>query len=595
MTPPLISIFVRLMSMNCWDHWNPCQHIDGVGRNSALLVPACTDSGLHRFRITQIPDCKEASRMKEFANLYRALDETTKTSRKIAAMAAYFRDCDPGDGAWTVYFLSGRRLKRLVPVSLLRQWCAEKAVLPDWLFEECYGVVGDLAETIALLLPSSNRVSQDSLRVWVEDRIQPLSRLDVADRHFALMSAWNDLSPTERFVFNKLVTGGFRVGVSQGLVVRALAESSGVDAAVISHRLMGQWEPTPEFFATLVAADHGETSISQPYPFCLAHPLSGPVESLGDPSDWLMEWKWDGIRAQMIRRRGNTFLWSRGEELIQDRFPELTSAAESLPDGTVVDGEIVAWKDGRVLPFGELQRRIGRKTVGKKLLAEVPARFVAFDLLENNGSDLRTVALGHRRQQLEALFVGRCDSDAMMLSPRVDGSNWSQCEEVRRESRARNVEGLMLKRANSEYGVGRPTGVWWKWKVEPYTCDAVLIYAQQGHGRRAGQFSDYTFAVWQDGVLVPFAKAYSGLTDAEIREVDRFVREHTVEKFGPVRSVKPELVFELAFEDIGPSKRHKSGIAVRFPRMNRWRLDKKPEDADTLESIKALIGRKAQP
>jgi DNA ligase-1 len=532
--------------------------------------------------------------MKDFANLYRALDETTKTSRKVAAMAAYFRDCDPGDGAWTVYFLSGRRLKRLVPVGMLRQWCAETVGLPDWLFEECYGVVGDLAETIALLLPSNHRVSQDSLHVWVEDRIQPLSRLDIADRNSALKSAWSELSPAERFVFNKLVTGGFRVGVSQGLVVRALAEASGVDPAVISHRLMGQWEPTSEFFTTLVAADHGETSISQPYPFCLAHPLSDPIESLGEPSDWLIEWKWDGIRAQLIRRRGSTFIWSRGEELIQDQFPELSSAAESLPDGTVLDGEIVACKDERVLPFGELQRRLGRKSVGKKLLSEVPARFIAFDLLENNGTDLRAVAMQQRRQQLDALLESCSGDGSLMLSPQVDVSNWSQCEEVRRESRDRHVEGLMLKRSNSEYGVGRPTGIWWKWKVEPYTCDAVLLYAQRGHGRRANLYSDYTFAAWQNGVLVPFAKAYSGLTDAEIREVDRFVREHTVEKFGPVRSVKPELVFELAFEGIGLSKRHKSGIAVRFPRMNRWRLDKKPEDADTLESIKALISLKEQ-
>ncbi|MCA9108943.1 MAG: ATP-dependent DNA ligase [Planctomycetaceae bacterium] len=527
--------------------------------------------------------------MREFARLYQALDETTKTSSKVAAMSEYFAHCDPTDGAWAVSFLSGRRFKRLIKTALLRQWCAEVSGVPDWLFEECYGAVGDLAETMALLHPAGDRHSRQPLHHWIENRIQPLSKLDEHDQKAALMDAWSDLSRHERFVFNKLVTGGFRVGVSQGLVIRALAAASGLESAVIAHRLMGQWEPTPEFFTSLIAADDGEAKISQPYPFCLAHPLQHEPHTLGDFNEWIIEWKWDGIRAQIVRRQGQTFVWSRGEELIHTRFPELQPAADDLPDGTVLDGEIAAWKDGRVLPFAELQRRIGRKTVGKKLLNEVPARFIAFDLLESDGRDIRDTAFEKRRKWLSSILSDRPENDLLMLSPLVMASGWDDCQCLRETSREEQVEGLMLKRRDSTYGVGRHTNQWWKWKVAPYTCDAVLIYAQRGHGRRASLYTDYTFAAWHEDELVPFAKAYSGLTDAEIREVDRFVRKNTTEKFGPVRAVRPELVFELAFENIAHSKRHKSGIAVRFPRMHRWRVDKKPEDADTLDSIKALM------
>jgi len=532
--------------------------------------------------------------VKEFALLYQALDETTKTTRKVAAMSDYFTRCDPADGAWAVSFLSGRRVKRLIKTSLLRQWSAEVADLPEWLLEDCYDAVGDLAETMALLHPTGDGQSQQPLHHWIEKRIQPLSTLDEADQKTALLNAWSDLSRHQRFVFNKLVTGGFRVGVSQGLVIRALAAASGVDAAVIAHRLMGQWEPTPESFSALMAADDGEAKISRPYPFCLAHPLHEEPQTLGEFDEWMSEWKWDGIRAQIIRRVGQTFIWSRGEELIHERFPELQPGADALPDGTVLDGEIVGWKDGRVLPFGQLQRRIGRKRVGKKLLAEVPAKFIAFDLLEGDGADIRDTPFQERRRRLESLLADRGEADPLVLSPLVIASSWDDSQRLRQTSRDAHVEGFMLKRADSTYGVGRHTNQWWKWKVDPYTCDAVLIYAQRGHGRRASLYTDYTFAAWHEGELVPFAKAYSGLTDAEIREVDRFVRKNTTEKFGPVRAVKPQLVFELAFENIALSKRHKSGIAVRFPRMHRWRLDKKPEDADTLESIKALMPGEAQ-
>jgi DNA ligase 1 len=523
-----------------------------------------------------------------FAELYTALDSTTKTNEKIAAMARYFAAANLADAAWAIYFLSGRRPKRLIQARLLLAWAGEVAGLPDWLLVESYGAVGDSAETAALLLPPATAESDLPLHRWVEERVLPLRDLDEVGQRAAILQAWSELDGAERFVFNKLITGAFRVGVSQRLLVRGLAAASGVEEAAVAHRLMGAWEPTPDFYAELVAAETADADISRPYPFFLAYPLEEEPESLGEVADWQVEWKWDGIRAQLVRRQGQTFLWSRGEELVTDRYPEVVTAAESLPDGTVIDGELLPWRDGRVLPFAQLQRRIGRKTVGKKLLGEVPVILLVYDLLEWAGEDVRARPLRWRRAQLAGLLA-RLNDPWLPLSEVVTAASWQELARIREESRDRLVEGFMLKRLDSPYRVGRRRGDWWKWKIDPYTIDAVLIYAQKGSGRRANLYTDYTFAVWDGGELVPFAKAYSGLTDAEIRQVDAFVRRNTQERFGPVRSVKPELVFELAFENIQRSNRHKSGIAVRFPRILRWRRDKRIESADSLDTILAML------
>jgi DNA ligase-1 len=527
--------------------------------------------------------------MKRFAALYSKIDETTATNEKVAALVEYFRTTPPADAAWAVHFLSGRRPKRLVGSRKLASWASDEAGLPPWLFEESYQSVGDLAETITLILPETGASSELPLAHWVEHRLLALRGEDDDVQREVMVGSWRELDRTERFVWNKLITGSFRVGASHRLVVRALSEVSGVDEGVIAHRLMGAWEPTAEFFQRLIVPDTRDADVSRPYPFFLAHPLEAEPATLGDLGEWSAEWKWDGIRAQLIRRAGKTFLWSRGEELLAGRFPEVEEIGGLLPEGTVIDGELLPWLEGVPLPFAQLQRRIGRKNLDRKILDEVPAALVAYDLLEEGGEDVRVLPLSERRSRLATLAASVPSAGRLLVSPLVPVASWEDVTEARRTARSVGAEGIMLKRLSSVYGVGRRRGDWWKWKVDPLTVDAVLIYAQAGSGRRAGLFTDYTFGVWEGDHLVPLAKAYSGLTDEEMRKVDQFIRRNTLEKFGPVRTVKPELVFELHFEGIQASSRHKSGIAVRFPRMARWRRDKKAEEADTIETVRALL------
>ena len=529
--------------------------------------------------------------MRRFAELYEALDRTTSTNAKIAALAAYFRDAPPADAAWATFFLTGRRLKRLVPSGALWEWTQDVTGFPDWLLRECYSAAGDFAEVIALALDNVASDAQEldlPLASWVEDRLLPLQATDPAGQRTGITRWWRRLPRGQRFVLNKLLTGEFRVGVAQTLVVRALADAIGTEATIVAARLMGDWTPSAEWF-TSIASPNPELDAadpSQPYPFYLASPLEGEPESLGNRDDWLVEWKWDGIRAQLIRRHGQVWLWSRGEELITARFPEIAATATHLPDGTVLDGEVLAFKEGRPMPFSALQQRIGRQRQVAQIMRAVPVVLVVYDVLELNGADIRQERLGMRRARLVDLV--RSDG-VLRLSEEVITPSWSDLALLRLESRVRGVEGFILKRRDSAYGVGRRKGAWWKWKIDPLTVDAVLMYAQPGNGRRASLLTDYTFGVWHEGQLVPVAKAYSGLSNAEIDELDTWIRRHTRERHGPVRAVEPVHVFELGFEAIAPSSRHKSGIAVRFPRMLRWRKDKPASEADTLETLSRLI------
>ena len=562
--------------------------------------------------------------MKRFAALFAAIDATTSTNAKVEALKGFYAAAPDDDAAWATYFLAGGKPRQSVPTKVLRMAALEASGLPEWLFEESYQSVGDLAETIALVLPPPTTDDDASLTTWIESRLAPMRGATLEDATATLHRYWQTLDVERRFLLTKLIGGGFRVGVSKLLVIRALAEFSGVDAKTVALRLMG-WtdknaQPSGAGFRALIAAvDECESATrvdGAPYPFFLAHALNEPVEkfdaTLGSPYDWIVEWKYDGIRAQLIKRSGTVWIWSRGEELMTDRFPEIVSRAQALPDGVVIDGEILVMRDGddHPQPFNLLQQRIGRKTLSKKILSDVPVQLLAYDLLEFDSVDLRNDALASRREKLEAM----CAASAWPLSPVVDAPDWQSLAKLREESRNRHVEGFMLKARDSRYGSGRTKsdGTWWKWKIDPMSIDCVLIYAQAGHGRRAGLYTDYTFAVWNrapqspeeaqtvvaaikagippgDLQLMPFAKAYSGLTDVEFKRIDAVIRKSTVNSFGPVRSVAPSLVFELGFEGINLSQRHKSGIAVRFPRMLRIRDDKPIHEADTLVALKALL------
>ncbi len=565
--------------------------------------------------------------MKRFTQLFCELDETNRTNDKVSALGKYFRDAPPEDAAWALRFLTGRLLGRCVTTRQLRDWTAAESGLPLWLMDECYDAVGDLGETMALLFPDSGQGTVIPLSRLVQERLLPLPQLPEGARHDLLLRTWRELNPAQRFVWNKLITGSFRIGVARTLVIRALAGAAGVEPAVMAHRVMGSWGPDRAGFLQLLeGANDGE--VARPYPFFLASPIETklspgqhPGEVLGEIGDWQAEWKWDGIRAQLIRRGGAVMVWSRGDDMVTDAFPEIAEAAQSLPEGTVLDGELLAWRGDAPLPFGQLQRRLGRKKVPQNLRVEFPIAFLAYDFLEMEGRDLRAVPLRERRANLERVlaeatarglarttpFESKRPGETpllalfdppeppatpgfpLRLSPVLEVKSWDALAILQAEARSRGVEGVMLKRLDSGYGVGRQRGDWWKWKINPLVIDAVLIYAQRGHGRRARLYTDYTFGLWEGGELVPVAKAYSGLSDDEIKEVDHFVRHNSVEQFGPVRVVKPELVFELAFEGIQQSTRHRAGLAVRFPRMNRWRRDKKPPDADSLDALRALI------
>ena len=564
--------------------------------------------------------------MKRFAQLFAELDRSTATLAKVDALKRYFASAAPRDAAWAVYFLAGGKPRQVVPNAVLWATACRRAGIDDWLFDACYQAVGDFAETVAHVLPPPGRTSDLGLAEWVEERLLPLRGLSPVEQSDRVAAYWDELDDAGRFLFNKLIGGEFRIGVSKLLVQRALAEGSGVDAKLVAQRMMGYTDkgatPSAERFAQLTAsAEPGPLDVGQPYPFFLAHSLDFAVEQfeakLAAPEQWQVEWKYDGIRAQVVKRASRVWIWSRGEELVTERFPEVVAVAQRLADGTVLDGELVAWSEGRVLPFALLQQRIGRKSLTRKVLDDAPVAFIAYDVLEDGGADLRELPQHARRAVLERIVAAH---PGLVVSPVETRPDWPAYAELRGEARARGVEGFVLKHREARYGTGRRKqddlagGTWWKWKIEPFSVDCVLVYAQPGHGRRASVYTDYTFAVWSrtpqgadevqaalDAIaarrapeddalqLVPFAKAYSGLSDEEFKVVDRIIRQTTLEKFGPVRSVRPSLVFELGFEGINRSARHRSGIAVRFPRMLRIRDDKPLHEADTIAELESLL------
>ncbi|MEO9480942.1 MAG: ATP-dependent DNA ligase [Maribacter dokdonensis] len=556
--------------------------------------------------------------MRNFAQLIKTLDSTNKTTVKVQALTDYFLKANDADKVWTIAILSHRRPPRPVNTTLLRTWASELANIPLWLFEESYHIVGDLAETIALVIPATDQSSDKSLTDFLQEMIALKKKTDEEKRAY-LYENWSVLNYYERFVFTKLITGGFRIGVSQKLMTRALAKATQIDEDILAYKLMGNWDPNNITFQQLVLEENESDYLSKPYPFYLAYAIEGEVSDLGDIQEWSAEHKWDGIRSQVILRNNELFVWSRGEELVTDKYPEFEKYIGVIPNGTVIDGEILPFPKGAIGTFNDLQTRIGRKNVTAALLKKVPVILKAYDILEWEGQDIRQLPFVERREILEHLFKNvtehsrsedieqsqsgvteRRRSDVPLhLSKTIYFNSWEEMAEERDRSREMHSEGLMLKRKDSPYLVGRKKGDWWKWKVDPLTIDAVLTYAMRGHGRRSNLFTDYTFALWKDNEegekeLVTFAKAYSGLTDAEFRKLDAWIKKNTLERFGPVRSVTPHHVFEIAFEGIALSKRHKSGVATRFPRMLRWRKDKNIHEANTLGDLKNLIPSEAK-
>ncbi|AXG72429.1 DNA ligase B [Kordia sp. SMS9] len=525
--------------------------------------------------------------MKRFSALISAIEITNKTNAKIAALVEYFKVAEDKDKLWMIMLFTGKRPPRPVKSSLMKQWCAEITALPEWLFLESYSTVGDLGETLALLLPPPTHHIEKSLDAWMQELLQLKSKTDEEKKEYVL-NAWSGLEAQERLIFNKLIGGSFRIGVSKKTLVNALAKLTNIDANQLMHSIIGNWDINSITFDELLSGSHINYDNSKPYPFCLAYALEKELDELGDINDWQAEYKWDGIRGQIVKRNNELFIWSRGEELVTKQFPELTEVFQTWKHDFVIDGEILAIKDSSVLLFNDLQKRLNRKNISKKLLEEVPVGFYAYDILEFENEDIREKPLAERREKLELIFQ-QSKAENIQLSEIVKVDNWEALHEIREHSRSVNSEGLMLKQKKSPYHTGRKKGDWWKWKVDPLTIDAVMIYAQKGSGRRSSKYTDYTFAVQKEDGLVTVAKAYSGLTDVEITEISRWVNKNAIEKFGPVRTVKPELVFEIAFEGIALSKRHKSGVALRFPRIKRWRKDKTVNEIDTIESVKDLI------
>jgi DNA ligase-1 len=526
--------------------------------------------------------------MRLFADLVTTLGASTKTNEKLGALSEYFATANDKDKVWVIAIFSGRRPKRAVNSTQLWTWCNELAQLPVWLFEECYHSVGDLAETISLLLPESTKADASYPLHYYLEALIGIEKQDESIRKDFIVRSWQTMTQAERFVFNKLITGNFRIGVSQKTMVNALSKTVNLNSSVIAHRISGNWDPMTTKFSELLSEQAVITDFSKPYPFFLAYAIEDEVHGLGEPHEWQAEWKWDGIRGQIIKRNNELFVWSRGEELMTEKFPEYHALKNHLPNGIVLDGEIIPSENGKPLPFALLQTRIGRKNITKKQLTEAPISYFAYDLLEYEGNDIRETLLVERRVLLEQI-VKKINHPALLLSPVVSFSSWDELTNLRRQSRNIGSEGIMLKRKGSIYQVGRKRGDWWKWKIEPLVIDAVMIYAQKGHGRRSSLYTDYTFAVRDGDKLVSFTKAYSGLTDKEFAQVDAFVKRNSLEKFGPVRTVKPELVFEIAFEGIAASNRHKSGVALRFPRINRWRKDKPVEEINTLDDLKKML------
>jgi len=540
--------------------------------------------------------------LNNFSELFLNLDSSNSTNNKIEVLKNYFLSNDPIDNSWAIYLLTGKSNKRFISGRYLKNLFSELYEYPVWLIDTCYLKVGDSAEVITLLLKNKSTSRKKvllniSLNELLSKTIPDLSKLNDEEKNFKIKNMWETLPEDNHLIFNKILTGTFRVGVSIGLITKSISKLINIDEEIISHRLMGNFEPSIDSYEFLINKNINLQELnSKPFPFLLANTIEDKIFK-HSINDFQFEWKYDGIRMQLIKRSGNVSLWTRGQELVNDSFPELVDKMSHIKDDFVLDGELLVWnfKEQIAFDFSLLQKRINRKSPTRSIQIKYPIIFIAYDLLEINGRDIREIKLENRRIELEKYFskwhnkTENNISAIFKICNLIFPKDWPDALNYKEKSRENNTEGLIIKKKTSIYSSGRKRGIWWKYKVDPMQLDAVLIYAKGGSGRRAGLYTDYSFALWKDKELIKFASAYSGLTNIEIKELDKWIRKNTIEKFGPVRSLKPEMVFEISFEKIQISKRHKSGIAVRFPRITKWRKDKKINDADSLENAYELM------
>jgi len=527
-------------------------------------------------------DAAVQSSMEVFAALLEALVFTPSRNGKLRLMADFFATAADPERGWALAALTGELSFREAKASQIRD-LAMTRVDPE-LFGWSYDFVGDLAETVSLIWPErpgANRVPELS---EIVEGLATATRGTVG----ALLEPWLDaLDATGRWALLKLVTSGLRVGVSARLAKTALAEFGAIEIAAIEAVWHGLDPPYCDLFAWLERrAPRPEVGERPGFsPLMLANPLE--IEDLAalDPTAYRAEWKWDGIRVQLVGRGGERRLYSRSADDIGAAFPDITSL---IGEDVVLDGELLVMRDGEVAPFNDLQQRLNRKVVNSTMLRDYPAWVRLYDILSLGGVDLRPLSFTERRRRLDEWY-GAVPRPRFDLSPLIPFASWNELEALREGARARAIEGLMLKRADSPYVAGRPKGPWFKWKRGALTADTVLMYAQRGHGKRSSFYSDYTFGAWRDDQLVPVGKAYSGFTDDELGRLDKWVRHHTVNRYGPVLEVEPSLVLEIAFDSIHRSARHKSGLAMRFPRVHRIRWDKPYREADTVAALEKLI------
>ncbi|HEY2752572.1 cisplatin damage response ATP-dependent DNA ligase [Phenylobacterium sp.] len=535
--------------------------------------------------------------MRAFAELLDRLSLTGSRNAKLTLVRDYLRETPDPDRGWALAALTGDLSFDAAKPAFIRKAVEER--MDPQLFGWSYDYVGDLAETVALVWPARPGANREPELSEVVDALRGASRAEVQQ----LIEGWLDaLQPTGRWALLKLMTGGLRVGLSARLAKQAAADLRGLPVSEVEELWHALHPPYEDLFAWLEGRSERPSSENPGRfrPAMLAQAIDETVDFAKlDPADYAAEWKWDGIRVQAVNEAGVRRLYTRTGDDISRSFPDVVDA---LTDEGVIDGELLVMREGKVASFADLQQRLNRKAVDAKLLAKFPAAIRAYDLLAEGPEDTRILSFAKRRKRLEA-FVGRQASPRIDLSPLQPFSSWAELTLLRADPPAGDpqvAEGLMLKHWDSIYEAGRPKGPWFKWKRDPFLVDAVLMYAQRGHGKRSSFYSDYTFGVWAlddsgGRVLTPVGKAYFGFTDDELKQIDKYVRDHTIERFGPVRSVRAEpatgLVFEVAFEGLQRSTRHKSGVAMRFPRINRIRWDKPPGEADELATLERMLGQ----